>query len=240
MATSFLDKNGLTTFWSKIKTTFALKSEIPDSTSDLTNDSGFITTDNLVQSDWEESDTTALGYILNKPSLHIGTVATAIQTSSSYASSNYAFAEGQQTKATTNAHSEGISGFAAGTGSHVEGNYQSFEITLTGDASATTYTYSGTINSYAVAFVAASSCVIIEGSNVTFDPSDCITITAIDTDNSTITTSTTLSDSALSGATYTVIMRNYASGVGAHCEGVTSAATGFGSHTEGNSCITTS
>lgn len=43
MATSFLDKTGLGTFWAKIKSTFALKSEIPDSTSDLTNDSGFIT-----------------------------------------------------------------------------------------------------------------------------------------------------------------------------------------------------
>lgn len=45
MATSFLDKTGLGTLWSKIKSTFALKSEIPDSTSDLTNDSGFITTE---------------------------------------------------------------------------------------------------------------------------------------------------------------------------------------------------
>lgn len=43
MATSFLDKTGLTLLWAKIKATFALKSEIPDSTSDLTNDSGFIT-----------------------------------------------------------------------------------------------------------------------------------------------------------------------------------------------------
>lgn len=47
MATSFLDKTGLGTLWTKIKSTFALKSEIPDSTSDLTNDSGFITSANI-------------------------------------------------------------------------------------------------------------------------------------------------------------------------------------------------
>lgn len=66
MATSFLDKTGLGTLWSKIKSTFALKSEIPDSTSDLTNDSGFITSANIPQSDWNQNNSSANDYVKNR------------------------------------------------------------------------------------------------------------------------------------------------------------------------------
>ena len=48
------------------------KPTIPTKTSDLTNDSGFITSSDVpaqVQSDWTESDTTSAAYIANKPNL---------------------------------------------------------------------------------------------------------------------------------------------------------------------------
>lgn len=47
MADKYLNNTGLQYFFNRIKTIFALKSEIPDSTSDLTNDSGFITSASL-------------------------------------------------------------------------------------------------------------------------------------------------------------------------------------------------
>lgn len=48
------------------------KPSIPTKTSDLTNDSGFITASDVpaqVQSDWTEADTTSAAYIANKPNL---------------------------------------------------------------------------------------------------------------------------------------------------------------------------
>lgn len=48
------------------------KPSIPTKTSDLTNDSGFITASDIpaqVQSDWTEADTTSAAYIANKPNL---------------------------------------------------------------------------------------------------------------------------------------------------------------------------
>lgn len=53
------------------------KPSIPTKTSDLTNDSGFITASDVpaqVQADWTEADTTSAAYIANKPNL--ATVAT--------------------------------------------------------------------------------------------------------------------------------------------------------------------
>lgn len=44
MAKKYLDDNGLLYFWQKIKNTFAKTTDIPTKTSDLTNDSGFIST----------------------------------------------------------------------------------------------------------------------------------------------------------------------------------------------------
>lgn len=48
------------------------KPSIPDATSDLTNDSGFITLSDVpaqVQANWNESDSAAAGYIQNKPTI---------------------------------------------------------------------------------------------------------------------------------------------------------------------------
>lgn len=50
----------------------ASASDIPTSTSDLENDSGYITLNDVpaqVQSDWNESDTTSPAYIQNKPTI---------------------------------------------------------------------------------------------------------------------------------------------------------------------------
>lgn len=78
MATSFLNKAGLTSLWAKIKATFALKSEIPDSTSDLTNDSGFIDSarfDITVTDNWD-SQTDTITYTADKTYQQITTAIT--------------------------------------------------------------------------------------------------------------------------------------------------------------------
>lgn len=59
-----------------LSTTYATKSEVPTATSDLTNDSGFITAEdvpsNQVPSDWNEADPSSVQYILNKPTIPSG------------------------------------------------------------------------------------------------------------------------------------------------------------------------
>lgn len=47
MSVSYLDSNGLLYFWQKIKNVFAKTTDIPTKTSDLTNDSGFITSSDI-------------------------------------------------------------------------------------------------------------------------------------------------------------------------------------------------
>lgn len=56
--TKFLDNNGLTHFWEKIKATFAKKTDIPTAVSELTNDEGFVTTDaNVTQTAIDNTST---------------------------------------------------------------------------------------------------------------------------------------------------------------------------------------
>ena len=58
------------------KTTSDLGIVIPTATSDLNNDSGFITSSDIpaqVQSDWNESDATSPAYIDNKPTIPTAT-----------------------------------------------------------------------------------------------------------------------------------------------------------------------
>lgn len=45
---------------------------VPSNTSDLTNDSGFITSAALSNSDWNEDDTTDLAHVLNRPAIRAG------------------------------------------------------------------------------------------------------------------------------------------------------------------------
>lgn len=53
--------------WSFVTSNLAKESDIPTVLSQLTNDSGFITLQDVPQSDWSESTTTSLSYIKNKP-----------------------------------------------------------------------------------------------------------------------------------------------------------------------------
>lgn len=94
MAKKYLDDNGLLYFWQKIKSLFALKTELPTKTSDLTNDSDYVVdasythTDNNyttteknklsgiasgaevnVQADWNVTDSASDAYIKNKPTI---------------------------------------------------------------------------------------------------------------------------------------------------------------------------
>lgn len=97
MAKKYLDSNGLLYFWQKIKSLFALKTELPTKTSDLTNDSNYVAdasythTDNNyttteknklagiasgaevnVQADWDVTDSSSDAYIKNKPTIPSG------------------------------------------------------------------------------------------------------------------------------------------------------------------------
>ena len=108
MAKKYLDDNGLLYFWQKIKSLFALKTELPTKTSDLTNDSNYVAdasythTDNNyttteknklsgiasgaevnVQADWNVTDSASDAYIKNKPTIPSGvSVDTALSSTS--------------------------------------------------------------------------------------------------------------------------------------------------------------
>ena len=108
MAKKYLDDNGLLYFWQKIKSLFALKTELPTKTSDLTNDSDYVVdasythTDNNyttteknklsgiasgaevnVQADWNVTDSASDAYIKNKPTIPSGvSVDTALSSTS--------------------------------------------------------------------------------------------------------------------------------------------------------------
>lgn len=51
---------------------YALSADVPTKTSELTNDSGFVTSSDIVQSDWEEDDTTSSAHVLNRPAVRAG------------------------------------------------------------------------------------------------------------------------------------------------------------------------
>lgn len=57
MSKKYLDADGLLYFWQKIKNTFALSSDVPTKTSDLTNDSGFITSADVPEGSTASSTT---------------------------------------------------------------------------------------------------------------------------------------------------------------------------------------
>lgn len=108
MAKKYLDNNGVLYFWQKIKSLFALKTELPTKTSDLTNDSDYVVdasythTDNNyttteknklsgiasgaevnVQADWNVTDSASDAYIKNKPTIPSGvSVDTALSSTS--------------------------------------------------------------------------------------------------------------------------------------------------------------
>lgn len=89
MAFDRLDSDGLLYLWQKIKNVFAQKTDVPTKTSDLTNDSDFVSDANYqtlknkvngiasgaevnVQADWNESDSSSDAFIKNKPTIPAG------------------------------------------------------------------------------------------------------------------------------------------------------------------------
>lgn len=99
---------------------------VPTKTSDLINDSGYLTTE--TQSNWTETDSTSASYIQNKPSIAKGTgVGSIIEGSitgntANIASKIYSHAEGAQTISSGNiSHAEGLMTESSGVVSHAEG-----------------------------------------------------------------------------------------------------------------------
>lgn len=89
MAFDRLDSDGLLYLWQKIKNVFAQKTDVPTKTSDLTNDSDFVSDANYqtlknkvngiasgaevnVQADWNVTDTSSDAFIKNKPTIPAG------------------------------------------------------------------------------------------------------------------------------------------------------------------------
>ena len=128
-------------------------------------------------------------------------------------------AEGHNTAAKGDySHAEGETTYALGNHSHVEGYLQKQNLTITGDANATTYTVNSGIN-----YVLMGS-VIYRGNNWTI-------VTSVS--GTTITVANTLSAEALSsGAAY--VAWGVARGDKSHAEG-SSTASGSYSHSEGYS-----
>lgn len=137
---------------------------------------------------------------------------------------NYSHAEGSGTRAIgIQSHAEGLHTIASGNSSHAEGQgYYTF-ITLSGEASATTYNITGTINEK----IQVGS--IIENNNRTA----LATITAIDKENLTVTLSKSISSEILNEKKCWVYCNEIASGDYSHVEGQQTIASGSQSHAEG-------
>jgi hypothetical protein len=143
--------------------------------------------------------------------------------SNTIASGLISHAEGCTTIASGNfSHSDGFGTIAFGKYSHAEGYGGPISITITGDASATTYTSSKDLTDRSIKV----------GQIVSYNN---IYATIIDYDLFTpsITLDKTLSTSALNDVDV-VIYQLIASGNSAHAEGDGSIATGYGSHAEGS------
>lgn len=157
--------------------------------------------------------------------------------SSTYKSSH---AEGFNTISSyIGAHAEGFLATATTLGAHAEGCSLRYDIQLTGEANALTYTYSGELLFDIVSFKGTKKIVGTPNGPWDWNYSQNIdtyitaTITAIDTTNKTITVNETLSETAVSNRYYWIILPNVASGAGSHAEGTGTVASGQGSHVEG-------
>lgn len=154
------------------------------------------------------------------------------------ASGDYSHAEGQSTTASrSSSHAEGYGTFAIGTESHAEGRnsvaYEYYthaegcggviDTTITGGASATTYTLASSDDKIKIGQVI--------GYNGKFSK-----ITAYDSSVPSITVLTTLSTEALSSVS-AHIYRLTASGMYSHAEGYSTIASGSSSHAEGDETV---
>lgn len=137
------------------------------------------------------------------------------------------------------AHAEGFLATATTLGAHAEGCSLRYDIQLTGEANTLNYTYSGELLFDIVSFKGTKKIVGTPNGpwdwnySQNIDTYKTATITAIDTENKTITVDTTLSETAVSNRYYWIILPNVASGAGSHAEGTGTIASGQGSHVEG-------
>ena len=137
------------------------------------------------------------------------------------ASGSRSHTEGWTTIASgTTAHAEGWNRIASGNSSHAEGNGHACNLTISGAANATQYTYSATAtvySSYAYDYLRYNN--------------EVRQITAIDTTNKKITVNSSFGI-ALNNASATIY--GGAFGTSSHAEGTATVAAGLNSHSEGN------
>jgi hypothetical protein len=136
----------------------------------------------------------------------------------------YSHAEGDGRAYGEFSHAEGAYTIAIGKNAHVEGESKNkLQLSLTGDANATTYTFSATGHS---AYVNVGHYVYTKNRASKI----------IEKTDTTITVETTLSDTALENYP-AYIYTHIASGEASHAEGQNNIASGIYSHAEGNSTI---
>lgn len=137
------------------------------------------------------------------------------------------------------AHAEGFLTTATSLGDHAEGCSLRYDIQLTGEANALTYTYSTELAFEITAFKGVRKIIGTPNGpwdwnySQNLDIYKTASITAIDTVNKTITVDKTLSETAVSNRYYWIVLFNVASGIGSHAEGAGTVASGKGSHAEG-------
>lgn len=180
------------------------------------------------------------------------------------ANGNYSHAEGEETIAKGDSshvegafteavgyssHAEGQRTLAKGIGSHAEGQGNSFQVSITGAANATTYTLSATNSNIKIRQIIRYQDIyaVITAYNssvpsITVDRT--LSETALTNASATIYTLAAIGDGSHVEGCNTVAIGNYshaegelstANGIGAHAEGVETIAQGFYSHAEGGS-----
>ena len=135
-------------------------------------------------------------------------------------------AEGLNTYAYVYAHSEGSSTFTGNNGAHAEGAGSMRTIYITGEANATTYSYS----------VAAAGDNDINKLDIIVAKNHVATIASVDRINNTITVNTTLVEAF--NNTQVRVYKYYAIGLYSHTEGDRCTARGAFSHAEGSESTT--
>lgn len=196
---------------------------------------GYNTTASNQYAHAEGNGTTASGFASHAEGN--GTIASGARShaegSGSIASAYTSHAEGSSTKAIKDSsHAEGSHTRASGYYSHAEGsNSYTYEIYLTGEANATTYTVnSSSIETEYFQFLNQSDFA-------TFSDGQKVTSVTYNGDTLlTITVDSTLSDSAISNELYDLFLTN-AAGYSSHSEGGNSHAVGQNSHAEGTTTL---
>lgn len=153
-------------------------------------------------------------------------------------------AEGYNTIASGQyAHAEGFFTTASTHGSHSEGYGNIIDLRLTGEANTLVYTYTDTMPFGVVNHLQNNGVIkLTKTANGPWDWNynqnisgtySYVNVTAIDTENKTITVDQSLFKEAISNRVCWFILYNTASGVGSHSEGISTIASGQDSHATG-------